>query len=655
MIKTKKIISQLGGSLFALIFVIGFGGGGWFAGIVPMANMLHGWWRAGDLVAVQASIDKLALREHQTEDGRSYSVDAEFVYQYNGKTYRSKRINVGGDSGDGDGAGGYNQRIHASLLQARSNDQQVTVWMDIKDPAFAVYDRQLRTKQLLFHIPFATLFPAVGLGALWALWAIWFKRDEDDENTPGLSAYTSAQSQSGWQELNPAPSGAGGLGLFALFWNLISFPIAGIFMLNRSEGGYWQYLVLLFPALGVLMIAGAVWLAYSRWRVGKPRLTLAKQPHTGIENLSLRLHFDPPLGQRMATGASHYMVKAEIHCEHEDRRGEDTTTKRLWEQTLGEQVVMHGAQSMDFTISLPADMPASGKQEHKDIEVIWNLQLNILGADLLFKLPVQQGLGEKANARDLIAKQYRSHEQRIYGLPKAATDNSNQTRRSAWFFAIFFIPAVASVFFIFDLNDLRNLTGTSSAGADNVAIETLAQLKARLDAGGDVNARDASGRSLLMQAADDNDIAKVRYLLQKGAQVDLMTPVDADGNGGRSALFAAIHNDGIEIVKMLADAGADLSRPGNKVWTPAHYAAYKGALKSLRYLHERGVAMDQTFDGGRGSTPLMIAAQYNQLDVISFLQLAGADRSKKDLYGEDACGYARYFKQAQAAAALGCP
>ncbi|MFZ6712502.1 ankyrin repeat domain-containing protein [Undibacterium sp. TC9W] len=653
MIKTKKIVSQLGGSLFALIFVVGFGLGGWYGGVLPMAQQLQGWWRAGNMVAVQARIDKLELHEHRSEDGPSYSVDAEFVYQFDGKTYRSKRISVGGDSSDG--YNGYNRSTHASLLQARSNDQSVTLWIDPQDPAFAAYDRQLHIKRLIFLIPFATLFPAVSLGAMWAIWAIWFRRDDDEETTPGLPGFASATGKSDWQELHPAPSGAGGLGLFALFWNLISFPIAGLFMMDRAGHGYWQYLVLLFPALGVLMIVGTVWLAYSRWRVGKLRLTLAKQPHTGIENLPLRLHFDPHLGQRMATGASHYMVKAEIHCEHEDRRGEDTTTKRLWEQTLGEQVVMHGAQSVDFAISLPADMPASGKQEHKDIEVIWNLQLNIFGTDLIFKLPVQQGLGEKANARDLIAKQYRSHEQRIYGLPKAPTDNSNQTRRWAWFSAIFFIPVVASVFFIFDLNDLRNLAGAGSAGADNVATETLAQLKARLDAGGDINARDASGRSLLMQAADDNDIAKVRYLLQKGALVDLMTPVDADGNGGRSALFAAIHNDGIEIVQMLADAGADLSRPGNKVWTPAHYAAYKGALKSLRFLHERGVAMDQTFDGGRGSTPLMIAAQYNRLDVISFLLLAGADRSKKDLYGEDACGYARYFKQAQAAAALGCP
>ncbi|EFX60619.1 hypothetical protein DAPPUDRAFT_19368, partial [Daphnia pulex] len=144
-------------------------------------------------------------------------------------------------------------------------------------------------------------------------------------------------------------------------------------------------------------------------------------------------------------------------------------------------------------------------------------------------------------------------------------------------------------------------------------------LKARLAAGADVNAGDAEGRSLLMQAVDEVSLEKVRYLLEQGAKVDLATPVDADGHGGRTAVFAAIDHDAVEIVQALADADADLRRPSNKVWTPVHYAAYKGALKSLRYLHQRGLAIDEVFNGGRGSTPLMVAAQYNQLPAIAFL------------------------------------
>ncbi|MES2041437.1 MAG: ankyrin repeat domain-containing protein [Pseudomonadota bacterium] len=654
MIKTKRISSKLGASLFALVFVVGFGIGGWYGGVLPMARQLQGWWRAGDLVAVQARVDKLELREHRSEDGPSYSVDAEFVYQYDGKTYRSKRISVGGDNSDG--YNGYNHRTHANLLQARSNDQSVTLWIDPQDPAFAAYDRQMHINRLIFLIPFATLFPAVSLGALWALWAIWFKPDE--EETDGVfsgNGQHAPYGSSGKLELQAERSGAAALTVFAVIWNLICMPIAATVYMQKNAGGMLIAFITLFPLAGVGLFWAAIRMGFLRRRLGNPGLSMAQQPYTGVEDLPLRLRFDPALGQRMRTAATHYPVKLEVLCEHEDRRGEDTTTKQLWSQELGTKQVLHGAQGMDFNLSLPADMPASGTQDHKDVEVIWKLNIKVLDADLIFKLPVRQGVGGPVNASEVLEQLYPREPITLFGLPRPPGDSRKQTRSWFWAYGIFFILiAITAVAIFSSAGDSGSRRHSANNDHTEVQTETLAQLKARLDAGADVNARDAEGSSLLMQAADNNDIAKVRYLLEKGAQVDLVTPLDANGNGGRSALFAAIHNDGIEIVQMLADAGADLRRPGNKVWTPAHYAAYKGALKSLRYLHERGVAIDQVFDGGRGSTPLMIAVQYNQLAVISFLQLAGADRSKKDLYGEDACGYARYFKQAQAATALGC-
>lgn len=645
MIKTKKLGSKLGASLFALVFFLGFGVGGWFGGVMPMARLVQGWWRAGDLVMVPASVEKLELHEYSTDDGPRFRLETEFVYQYGGKTYRSRRVRIGGDQGDS--AGGYNQGLHASLLQARGNEQQVNVWMDPSDPSFAVYDRQLSFKQFLFLIPFATLFPAVGLGALWVLWAIWFKPDDDV-----AANQVSKPGPSGWLEYKAESSGAAQLGMFALFWNLISFPIAGVFLMNPSGGSAIKWLVLLFPLIGLALIWGVIWMAYSRWRIGSPRLSLARAAFTGTEDLPMRLHFDTPLGQRLRAVSVCYPVKVEMRCEREDRRGEDTTTTKLWSHELPAKQLMHGAHSMDFMFSLPADMPASGELENEKIEVIWSLHLTALGAEVSFKLPVRQGVGAQSSTQDW-TKQARKDDSSIYQLPTTPGDTGKATRNWFWAYGIFFVLIGITAFAIFYTGEQQE--AQYHPAVTTPAADTLAQLQARLDAGGDVNARDADGRSLLMQAADDNDIAKVRYLLDKGAQVDLVTPLDAEGNGGRSALFAAIANDGVEIVQLLADAGADLRRPGNKVWTPAHYAAYKGALKSLRLLHERGVAMDQAFDGGRGSTPLMIAAQYNQLAVISFLQLAGADRSKKDLYGEDACGYARYFKQAQAATALGCP
>jgi len=85
-----------------------------------------------------------------------------------------------------------------------------------------------------------------------------------------------------------------------------------------------------------------------------------------------------------------------------------------------------------------------------------------------------------------------------------------------------------------------------------------------------------------------------------------------------------------------------------------HYAAYLGAVKSIRYLHLHGVGIDEPFSGARGSTPLMLAAQYGQVQAIRVLLELGADPMRKDVYNEDACGYARYFKASASFEALGC-
>lgn len=665
----KTISSKLGASLFALVFVIGFGAGGWFGGVMPMSGQVHGWWRADELVAVQASVDQLSMHEYSGKSKTRRAV-AEFVYQYNGKTYRSSRINIAGDSSDN--IGSYHQETYARLKRARDKQLKVTLWLDPQEPEFAVYDKSLRLGLFLFLIPFATLFPAVSLGALWALWAIWFKADKEDAQPDAgpasalapvqeMAAMYGAQSYSaGRLELQAENSGAIGLGAFALFWNLLCFPIAGVVLLQERHRSEWEWLVLIFPAVGIFLMWAACKIAFTRWRLGKASLSLAQQPYVGIDDLAVRLHIEPGLGLRLQTAATHYPVQIEVLCVHEDRRGEDTTTKTLWSQELGERHVVHGAQSLDFSISLPADMPVSGILDHKEVEVIWQLHIKVLSAELVFKLPVRQGVGGQVNARDVLEQQYPRERINLFGFPRTPNGTKQQTRHWFWAYGIFFILIAIAAVVIFnsagDSSTQQRSTQQRSAHQvqTEAETETFAQLKTRLAAGADVNASDGEGRSLLMQAADEASLEKVRYLLEQGAKVDLATPVDADGNGGRTALFAAINHDAVEIVQALADAGADLRNPSNKVWTPVHYAAYKGAFKSLRYLHQRGLAIDDAFHGGRGSTPLMIAVQYNQLPAIAFLLQAGAERNKKDLYGEDACGYARFFKQEQAANALDC-
>jgi hypothetical protein len=181
-----------------------------------------------------------------------------------------------------------------------------------------------------------------------------------------------------------------------------------------------------------------------------------------------------------------------------------------------------------------------------------------------------------------------------------------------------------------------------------------AELQRLLQAGADANSRDAAGKTLLMHAADRGDVGSVKLLLDHGAEVNAATALDKDGNGAFTALHAALRRDAVKVVDALIVAGADPRAAANRVWTPMHYGAYLGAAKSIRYLHEHDVGIDEPFNGARGSTPLMVAAQYEQVPAIRVLLELGADPQRKDLHGEDACAYARFFRKPAAMAALSC-
>jgi len=181
-----------------------------------------------------------------------------------------------------------------------------------------------------------------------------------------------------------------------------------------------------------------------------------------------------------------------------------------------------------------------------------------------------------------------------------------------------------------------------------------ADLQQLLQAGIDTNARDEAGQTLLMRAANRGDLNSVKLLLTHGAKVNATTAIDKEGNGALTALHAALRQDSVNVVRALIKAGANTQAAANQVWTPMHYGAYLGAAQSIRYLHKRKVNIDVPFKGARGSTPLMVAAQFEQIPTIRVLLELGADPKRKDLYGEDACGYARFFKKPASAKALGC-
>jgi len=122
-----------------------------------------------------------------------------------------------------------------------------------------------------------------------------------------------------------------------------------------------------------------------------------------------------------------------------------------------------------------------------------------------------------------------------------------------------------------------------------------------LDAGADVNDRAASGESALVIASLGGHGEFAEFLLEQGADPNLM-------GAGYSALHAAIPHQDLTLVKALIEHGADLNA---KVLSPS---------PSRRDSRDHAIRVQLV-----GTTPVWIAAQYRQTEILKTLITAGAD------------------------------
>jgi ankyrin repeat protein len=144
----------------------------------------------------------------------------------------------------------------------------------------------------------------------------------------------------------------------------------------------------------------------------------------------------------------------------------------------------------------------------------------------------------------------------------------------------------------------------------------LKAIRAQLDGGVDVTARDADGNTPLLLAAIYAGPECVELLIKKGADVN------AKNKLGATPLHRAATN--YEKAKLLIDAGADVKVKTKSGRTPLTLAARKyGNSKTVKLLLDRGA--DASEPNNRGATPIQVAAACGDLDTVKLLVEAGAD------------------------------
>lgn len=374
------------GSWFLVLFSLPFAGVGVFmAGLtfrtVAEARRMSAW------PETPARILESRLEEQQGDDSTTWKATARYEYFVGERRYEGSRVGLHGGS---DNIGSWQQDTADLLQRRREAGEPVPCRYDPADPAVAILFPQLRASMLWFNAMFALVFGGAGLGLLFgSLHARRRQRlaearlaEAPEEPWRAREDWASGVIRSGSRMAAMVITG------FALFWNAISWTVVpGLWSQLRREGpGVW--FGLLFPAIGLALLAWAVrmWLVVRRY--GGAELTLATTP--GV--LGGRLAGAIRLPQA-AEGAESYRLT--LRCVEVDRRGEHTSERVRWEE---EQVLRADAlPARDEGIILPVlfgppyDLPAS-QAPCPGGQVVWRLKAQAqrpgLDLDLAFEVPV---------------------------------------------------------------------------------------------------------------------------------------------------------------------------------------------------------------------------------------------------------------------------
>lgn len=140
-----------------------------------------------------------------------------------------------------------------------------------------------------------------------------------------------------------------------------------------------------------------------------------------------------------------------------------------------------------------------------------------------------------------------------------------------------------------------------------------------LNAGGNVNSRDAQGETLLMLASTLGSLPLIRVLINAGADVNSVN------ESGWSALTRALYNPNLkrgypEVVEALIDAGANIEASIGYGVRPLMLAAGYGETASVELLIKSGADVLAKNEGGY--TALMMVKQKHYVDVVNLLHEA---------------------------------
>jgi hypothetical protein len=414
-----------------LLFGLMFAGGGVFF----LATTAFPMWQ--DWQAMRGW--QPALAQLESVRGGGNETKARYRYEFDGATYQGERVYV---STFNDNIGTYHEGLLAELRRHQRAGTPVTVWVNPKAPDEAVIDRDMRWGLFAFLAAFGSVFVLIGLvvtyaglraanervdsgrPSLRALRREWKEKSADPHFQLSFIEYARQRAEESRQPAStsgPPPdwhlrkgwetpkirSGARrdliAIWAFAILWNGVSWPVLLVLPEELAKDNYPALFVLLFPLVGLFLLAQAVRKTWEYRRFGVVSFEMDPYPgaiggHVGGYVQVPRLEYGTAVAQ-----PSTLSVRLECVYSYVSRSGKNHSRRESikWAEEGAPRIEgsMRGVR-LAFRFDVPENLPQADVEQSGAYH-FWRLgvQAEIPGIDLnrQFDIPVFK-TGETSSA-----------------------------------------------------------------------------------------------------------------------------------------------------------------------------------------------------------------------------------------------------------------
>lgn len=378
------------GILFGLAFGALFAGAGFFIAWQTAIPTYLSWQEMQQWHSSSAVLDSVS--------GASSSTLATYRYNVDGVEYHGDRVYVAKFK---DNIGSYHSDLQQRLRIAKDKQQAVTIWYDPKNPADSVIDRDMRWGLFALMTGFCSVFVLIGLivcyaflkekpvsakmankPSLFALRREWKRKRAESRTqqsffdflqeraaeleTPPRPQRRSDNASSPWLTKkewrdNRIRSGAKTILYFiwglTLVWNGISLPILFMLQDEINRENYAALISLLFPLIGLFLLAKA-WQITRAWRhFGVIELALDPFPGSIGGHVGGTLLISRPIDR-------HTPFKIDLECVHTYVSGTGDNRSRRetiqWSEQGTANVIKTGRGTrLQFRFDVPENLPES--------------------------------------------------------------------------------------------------------------------------------------------------------------------------------------------------------------------------------------------------------------------------------------------------------